>query len=374
MSWDSIISQQRVKNLLRRMVEQQRLPHALLFFGPDGTGKDAMAIELARVLNCASGLPDACGVCASCQSMDTLRHPHLRLVFALPSKDDEAGALDKLTADELEEVNAQIDEKAANHYHHFSVPKASGIKISSIRDIRKEAAFRAEGRGRTVVLITEAERMNPSAANALLKTLEEPGGDLLLILTTARKEALLPTIVSRCQSIRFDPLRMEDVRNALISRAGIAPDVAENAARLANGSYAAALDLAASGNTLGRDVLLEYIRAVVLMHPVKLHTCIQTVIGKDDRLAAIRFLVSVASWFRDVIAVIEHAGDRMINTDLKDPIERFAAHYPDVRCSDAIAEIERVIEMIRKNVHLVNMMIVLSQRLRKCIVNPLPGP
>ncbi len=373
MAWDSIINQQRVKSLLRRLVEQDRVPHALLFFGPDGTGKDAMAIELAKAINCEQGGADACGRCTSCTSMDTLRHQNLRLVFPLPAKDDEDSALDKMTADELEEVNAQIDEKAANPYFRISIPKASGIKISSIRDIRKESSYRAGGRGRTVVIISEAERMNPSAANALLKTLEEPGGGLLLILTTSRKEALLPTILSRCQTVRFDPLHLDDIRKALISRANIDSTVAENAARLANGSYAAALELALSGNTIGREVLLEYIRSVVLANPLKLHACIQTIIGKDDRNATIRFLVTVSSWFRDVIAVQEGAAERMINTDLRDPIERFAAHYPDVHSSKAVEEVDRVIEMIRKNVHLVNIMIVLSQRLRKCIVQPQPA-
>ncbi len=374
MSWDSIINQQRVKGLLRRMVEQQRLPHALLFFGPEGTGKDAVAIELAKTINCESGLWDACDSCASCMDMAKLRHQRLRLVFPLPAKDDEDSALDKLSADELDEVNAQIDEKAGNRYHRIVIPKASGIKISSIRDIRKEAAYRSAGKGRTVVIIMEAERMNPSAANALLKTLEEPGGDLLLVLTTARKEALLPTIISRCQTMRFDPLHQEDIRSALIGRARIASDIAEAAARLSNGSYATALELAESGNTVGRETLLEFIRAVVLANPVKITACISTIVGKDDRSLTIRFLVTVSSWFRDVLTIREGAPERLINTDLKDPIERFAAHYPDVRCSDAIEEIERVIEMIRKNVHLVNVMIVLSQRLRKCIVSPRIAP
>jgi DNA polymerase-3 subunit delta' len=368
MAWNTIINQQRVRNLLRRMLEQQRLPHALLFFGPEGSGKSAMAVELARVVNCEQGVTDACGSCQSCLSFDTLRHPRLRLIFPLPSKDDEDSALDKLTPDELNEVNAQIDEKAANPYHRIIIPKASGIKVSSIRDIRKEAAYRASGKGRTVVILLEADRMNPSAANALLKTLEEPGGDLLLILCTARKDALLPTIISRCQTVRFDPLHPDDIQRALMKQSGIDAGAAEAAARFANGSYTEALELAASGNTAGREQVLEFIRATVLAQPVRLHACIQAAIGKDDRTAAIRFLTVVSSWFRDVLAVREGAAERLINTDFREALLRFAEHYPDVRCSDAVSEIERVIDMIPKNVHLVNVMIVLAQRLRSCIV------
>lgn len=368
MSWDSIVGQQRVKGMLRRMIESGRLPHALLFHGPAGSGKDAMAIELARVLNCERGGDAACGECPSCEMMDSLRHPNLRLVFPLPARDDESSPLDKFTPEEMEEVNAQIDEKAANPYHRILIPKASGIKVSSIREIRRDASFRAQGKGRLVVIISEAERMNPNAANALLKTLEEPGGDMLLVLTTSQRDALLPTIRSRCQLIRFDPLRPEDIRVALMRRHGIEEGIAEAAARMASGSFGDALDMALAGQVVTREEVLEYIRAVVRNNPMQLHGIIQQAIGKDDRQAAIRFLVAVGSWFRDVLLLHEGLAEGLMNEDLRDALTRFAEHYPHVHCGKALEEIDNAIEMIQKNLHLVNLMIVLSQRLRRCIV------
>lgn len=369
MSWDRIVGQKRVQQLLQRMHEHDRIPHALLFHGQEGSGKDAVALEFARVLNCERGGWNPCGSCQSCRAMDMLQHPRVKLVFALPSKKDEESDIDKLSEEELDAVQEQIAEKADNPYHRIHVNKATDIKISSIRAIRKEAAFRATGGGRTVVVISEADRMNRAAANALLKTLEEPGGDLLLILTTARKDALLPTIVSRCQLVRFDILDEADIRDQLHREPEVHREAVETAAHLAAGNYRVALELAREDGLINREAVLEYIRSVVLNNPVKLMDNIQEILGREDRQTLSRFLASVGSWFRDVLAVREGV-DKLMNSDLEDALRRFSEHYPDTRCSQAIDEIERSIALIQKNVHLTTMMIVLSQRLRTYIVTP----
>ncbi|MDX9759577.1 MAG: DNA polymerase III subunit [Bacteroidota bacterium] len=367
MSWDSVIGQQRVKQLLRTMFESGRIPHAMIFHGPEGTGKDAAALMFARALNCEAGGFEPCDRCETCRSMMTLRHPRLKLVFPMPSREDESTAVDKLSDDELEEMNAMIAMKAENPYHRMGMAKAAGIKISSVRDVRKEAAFRSGARGRTVILISEADRMNTSAANALLKTLEEPSGDLLLLLTTSRKDSLLPTIISRCQLLRFDLLRESEILDALLQQPDIDPEDARAAAPLAGGSFGLALQLAREGGLISREDVLTYLRAVVAYNPHKLMERIQTILGKEDRQAFIRFLVAVAGWFRDVLAVQSGAGDRLLSADLREPITKFAEHYPDADCSAAIDEIEYCIDLVGKNVHLANLMIVLSQRLRRCI-------
>lgn len=367
MSWDSVIGQQRVKQLLRTMFEGGRVPHAMIFHGPEGTGKDAAALMLARALNCEAGNFAPCDRCESCRSMMTLRYPRLKLVFPMPAKDDESSAVDKLTEDELEEMNAMIAAKAENPYHRMGMAKAAGIKISSVRDIRKEAAFRSGARGRTVILISEADRMNSSAANALLKTLEEPTGDLLLLLTTSRKDSLLPTIISRCQLLRFELLPQREILDALLRQSEIDPEDARDAAQLCGGSYGLALQLAREGGLISREEVLTYLRAVVAYNPHRLMERIQVILGKEDRQALIRFLVAVAGWFRDVLAVQSGAGDHLLSTDLREPITKFAEHYPEADCSSAVDVIESCIDLVGKNVHLANLMIVLSQRLRRCI-------
>ena len=368
MAWNSIIGQQRVQSVLRALVENSRLPHAMLFYGPDGTGKEAVAIELARTLNCDRGTWDACGVCPSCRKMQIMQHERLKLVFAMPSKDDENSAVDKLTPAEIEEMNAQIALKARDPYHHISMNKAGGIKISSIRDIRKESAMRASGQGRTVVVICEAERMNNSAANALLKTLEEPGGDLLLILTTSRRDALLPTIRSRCQQLRFDPIPEITIREALERDPDIPRENIGLAAHLANGSYSEAVQIASSDGLVKREDIVDYMRAVMTANPQRIMEEIQDRTASNDRQTVIRFLNAVSTWFRDILVLQAGAESQVRNVDLMVPLSRFNEHYPDVKCAEAIEIIEDVIELIQKNVHLVNVLVVLSLRLRHCIV------
>lgn len=362
-----IVGQQRVLALLKTLFERGRLPHALLFHGPDGSGKEAVAIELARSLNCERGTWEACGACASCEKMRTLQHPRFHLVFPMPSKDDESTAIDKFKDDELAEYREQIESKAANPYHRLAMAKAQGIKISSIRDIRHASAFRAGAGGRTVVLICEADRMNANAANALLKTLEEPTGDLLLVLSTAKRDALLPTIVSRCQQLRFDPLATPDIEAALQRVPEADPDRIPVAARLAAGSYRLALELATDTGLIDRTELRTFLLAVVRNDPVELMQRISKFGAREDRRALLAFLAGLAGWFRDVLAVQAGFREGIINSDLEESIVKFTSHYDATNAGEAIAAIEDVVEMLQKNVHVTTLLIVLAQRLRRAI-------
>jgi DNA polymerase III subunit delta' len=369
MAWNDILGQVRVKQLLQRFFESNRIPHALLFYGPEGVGKEAVAIEFARVLNCEQGSWNACGQCKSCIQFRTLHHPRLKLVFPLPSHDEskDDSALDNLKDAELQELHVQMDEKARNPYHRISIPNAQGIKISSIRDIQHEAGFRAAESGRTVFVLCEADRMNVNAANALLKTLEEPSGGVLLILTTAKKDSLLPTILSRCQQVRFDPLTETEILAGLDAVPEISHTHTADAAYFATGNFSLALELAKQSDFSGLlkpFEVVEFLRTVVTYNPPKLLNKIQGYVKKDQKRQLQIFLLALGSWFRDVLAVQEGVPSSITNEKMRDSLEKFAAHYPDLRCAEAIETIESAIDMIKKNVHLTCVLIVLAQRLR----------
>ena len=369
MAWNDIIGQQRVKDLLRHLHESGRLPHAMLFFGPAGVGQDAMAIELAKALNCETGTFDACGTCASCRQMGTLQHQRLKLVYGLPSRQDEKTALDKMTEKELEEINEQIAAKAQNPYFTITIPKAAGIKISSIRDVLRESSLRASERGKTVVLVMDAEQLNKNAANALLKSLEEPTGDMLYILTTAKRDLLLPTIVSRCQQIRFDFLSEEMIMEGPRQRLDVDEQDAKVAAHLSGGSFGTALQLLEDDALRSREDLLAYMRALAKYNPNDLVPTLQKFTSELERSELIFFLASVQSWFRDIEAIRNGLADQIQNEGLREPLEKFAAHYTGAECKKAIEEVDFAIDKVYKNVHLMNILLVLSQRLRKCIVS-----
>ena len=214
MTLDNIFGQDQAVETLRRAYAADRLPHGLIFAGPAGVGKATTAAALAALFLCEKPKGDApCGRCDSCHVFDAGNHPDYHVVT-----------------------------KELIRYHD-KTGKSKGIDLS-INVIRPEVidpAGRkaAMGRGKAFV-IEQAELMNPQAQNALLKTLEEPAGRTVVILLTDQPAALLPTIRSRCQTVRFKPLDEAVVKRELEKR-GVQKATAADASVLAGGSLGVAL-------------------------------------------------------------------------------------------------------------------------------------
>jgi DNA polymerase-3 subunit delta' len=180
--WNDSIREQ----LLGRGLD--RLPHAMLLVGPAGVGKAAFSEQLAALLLCESIQSDltACGKCPACHWLESGNHPDFRRVA--PDRDDavEEGASEKAA------------EKAKKRSQKI-------IRIDQIRELEAFVFVGSHRQGNRVVLVTEADAMNPAAANALLKILEEPPVNVYFILVSTRSKSLLPTIRSRCRVIPFGP-------------------------------------------------------------------------------------------------------------------------------------------------------------------------
>ncbi|MBM4276189.1 MAG: DNA polymerase III subunit delta', partial [Deltaproteobacteria bacterium] len=203
-----ILGQERVLTYLKTAWRKGRLAHAYLFLGPDGVGKASVARALAAALNCTQPLPeaDACGTCPSCRRMAAGTHPDFLVISP-------------------EESKVQI-------------------KIEHIREFRRLTAYPPLGGGWRVALIKPAEALtaqNDAAANALLKTLEEPPERNLIILAATVEGDLLPTVVSRCQKLPFSPLPPALVSRELERRRNLAPAQAALVAALSGGSLGRAL-------------------------------------------------------------------------------------------------------------------------------------
>jgi DNA polymerase-3 subunit delta' len=213
-TFDDIFGQERALEALRLAYRADRLPHGLIFAGPAGVGKATTARALAATFLCDQPKGDLpCGGCESCRVLEAGNHPDYHVVT-----------------------------KELIRYHD-KTGKSKGVELS-INVIRPEVVEPAGrkavlGRGK-VFVIEQAELMNPPAQNALLKTLEEPAGRTLLVLLTDQPGALLPTIRSRCQVIRFAGLPEPAVRKELEKR-GVDGAQAAEAARLASGSLGVAL-------------------------------------------------------------------------------------------------------------------------------------
>lgn len=217
----TILGQERAIGMIRRAVRADRLHHANLFHGPAGVGKHTTARALAAWMNCtgrAGDGDDACGACRSCRLMESGNHPDM------------------------------VEVKPDGQY----------IKIDQVRAVQQLTRFRPHEAKRRVILIDQAEALREEAANALLKTLEEPTGETVFFLVTSQPHLLLSTIRSRCQPVQFAALRAADVSKLLVSQ-GVDAVEAERVARLSEGSVSRAMEVLESPVYASRDELFDHL-------------------------------------------------------------------------------------------------------------------
>ncbi len=374
MSWTRVIGQRRVKSLLTRSLETERIAHAYLFFGREGFGTDAIALEFAKTLNCTAGKLEACDQCSSCKRADTFRHPNIKFVVALPVGKGEKQGDDPvaiLTDDQIEAVREELRLKALDPYYRVEIPKGTFIKINSIRDIKRESSFTQFEGGRKVFIISGADQMNPEASNSLLKTLEEPLADTVLLLTTTDKERLLPTIISRCQLVQCDPLSDDELASALVEREGTDPAQARVVSRLAEGSFSAARDLLSKDMVQDRAVVVDYLRMVVGGQRVRLSMLIDELIAEHDKFGIERWLKLLHAWLRE--ALIRREGDIRLSEDSEQiSIDNFVRKFPRADLFGAQTAVEAAIAHLRKNVYLPLLLTAMSVELRHRIAEPEP--
>jgi DNA polymerase III subunit delta' len=223
---NALIGQPRVEAILGRALARERVSHAYLFIGPAGVGKRTAALLFAQAVNCAERPPSLtpCGACESCLRITAGTHPDV----------------------------------------HEIVPQSKGgqnISVEQMRDTRRDASLRPTMGRRKVYLLPNAEFMNIEASNTLLKTLEEPGERVLLLLGAPAVESVLPTIQSRCQLVRFGLTGAAVLRQALEERFGLATQDADALARAAGGRVGVAFAWATDPGVLERrERLLALLR------------------------------------------------------------------------------------------------------------------
>jgi len=369
MSWKSIIGQDRIKELFQGIIERDRLAHAYLFSGPDGVGKDAVAIELAKLINCERSRVESCDECPSCRRASMLQHPNIHLIFPLPvGKSEKEGdaPMAKLSEDEVKLVQEQLQAKSRNPYHPIALPRANMIKINSVREIRRDVALMSYSRGKKVFIITDAENLNDASSNALLKTLEEPPGDTLIILTTTYPDRLLPTILSRCQHVRFGPVSADAMEKALMERENIPAGEAHLVARAADGNYLRALQLMQADVGDRRDRSANFLRTILRGSRAEILGAIERLTSELEREDVEEFLMSLEAWLREALLLQEGGGaDRAARADAA--VSKFVSHYRGSNLGSAIDEIERAISLVNKNVYIPLVLITLAFKLQDTI-------
>jgi DNA polymerase-3 subunit delta' len=285
----SIIGHENALAVLRRALTTERPPHAWLFTGPEGTGKLATALEFAAALNCTAA-DKPCGECPACRTTLAGNHPDIEAVAP--------GGL----CDEPE---------------HRDHPDSRDLRICQVRRLQRVLSLSPYAGGRRVAIVDAADTLRAEAANAFLKTLEEPPAETVLILLAEREERLPDTVLSRCQKLAFRPIDRDTIVEALIER-GATPEDAVALAGAARGRIGWAFRALEDSSLLEeREAMLD--EAVRLGHAGRVERFAwareaeSRAPGVRDRY--LRELAVWESWWRDVLLFVAGGSEGAENSD-----------------------------------------------------------
>ena len=247
MMFHEVIGQEHIKNHLTTSADNGRISHAQLFVGPEGCGTLPMAIAYAQYILCKNQNGENTEGNAACNlKFKNLSHPDLH--FAFPVATTDKVKKHPVASNFLEEWRELLKEQPYGNlfdwYKKLGIENKQGqIGVDEAQDIVKSLALKSFEGGYKIMIIWMAEKMNTSAANKLLKLIEEPPEKTIFILIAEDEEQIINTILSRCQVLHFPPLAEEDIKNTLIKQFDLAETDATKIAHQANGNYNKACDL-----------------------------------------------------------------------------------------------------------------------------------
>lgn len=293
MHFSQIIGQQAVKDRLIRSVAEQRIPHAQLFRGPVGVGKLALAIAYAQYICCEGRTEtDSCGTCPSCVKFAKLAHPDLHLVFPVIKPTNKNSVVcDDFVADFRAMVSASAYFGVDEWFARISEDARQGmIYANESQEIIRKLSLKTYESEYKVMIIWLPERMNVQCANKLLKILEEPPEKTVFLMVSNHPDEIITTILSRMQHIHIPRLETGEVVTALLTRPGIeiSQHDALNTARIANGSFLAALNLLKDGdeNKQNFERFVTVMRLAWKVGNQKDHASLKTLKRWSDEMAA----------------------------------------------------------------------------------------
>jgi DNA polymerase-3 subunit delta' len=318
--FELLINQEQPIRILTTLLRNGTLPHALLFTGIEGVGKQAAAVALAMACNCQRELPEfkaddrsgqdpvnssgefnlitmgGCGVCNSCRKIAAGNHPDI--------------------------IRIQ--------------PIGPFIKIDQIRALLQTLTMKPYEARTRVTILSEAQAMNAAAGNALLKILEEPPSRSMLVLTATQKSDLLPTIVSRCQNVGFNPISKEKIASWLKDKQGLEQQAADILAAMANGSFSRARMMVEDNWLQRRKWVIEEMNCLSQQPIAHLFALAEKLSREKEALAQSLEIIKV--WLRDLI-INRYDAAKIINRDVADKIESASQKN---NLTDLLAKVEAV--------------------------------
>jgi len=349
--FDDIQGQERVKNILSNFNSTSKIPHALLFTGLEGVGKEAIAIRFAQLVY--SDLLDGNVKVRVLKLISNLREPYLKYILPLPRGKGETesdGPIDKLSKDEIELLHEELQKKIDNPYYIISLPKANTIKINSIREIKKNLSLNFSDIAYRFIIITSAHYMNEPAQNALLKNLEEPPEGVIFILITSYPERLRETILSRCWNVNFEPLSLDNIVNILVEKFEVDRKSAELVAPFSGGSVSTALKLFEMDIQLLSEKTISILR---YSFGRKYHSAFEEfkTLLADKSAENIQLIIRmIITWLND-LQKLKLNIDHFFFKQHKETLEKFNSKFPDVELKDPVFQIDRLSSYIKNNIN-----------------------
>ena len=327
-----LIGNDEVKETLRRLLSTGRLPGSLLFTGEAGIGKKLFALELAKALNCRNrqGV-EACDECSSCKRISRSTFP--------PYNDDDEDKERLIWSEHTDVAMAR--------------PYKQIIRIPVIRELEREANFRPfEGAAR-VFIVEDADFMNDSAANSLLKTLEEPEPTTQLILTTTNPTALPATIRSRCQTIQFAPIAAAEIENFLVNHKGVGKKDAQLLARTSRGSLGRACQADVDTYRDRREAMLHVLKTITVTGDrAELLRSAEGLAAAKDRDEYEKLLDVLEALIRDAWALsLGRPPETIVNADVVRELQQIADEMRSTQAASWLSQIEELRGTLEVNIN-----------------------
>jgi DNA polymerase-3 subunit delta' len=347
-----LVGQEKARDLLKRIIKSGRLGHAYLFSGPAGTGKTALALAFAELINGISNLTDLDNQAFSKKS-SWLNHPDIH-VFMPVTTDYRVNGLRKrlsyLAKDPYEVVDFSHRPSLADE--ESSKNKQAFYPIDYFHDEIRPKAFLKPNEGRkTVIILTNIETMRKEAANAFLKILEEPSEDLIFLLTTNDKDTLLPTIISRCQPVQLSTLKASQIQQALIHYDGFSSDDAQYMAQISGGNYVMARYFEIDTLKKMRAQMVTFLRKSYTRDAGAL-TKMAKDWQKQYNIERQVMLLNVLETLLSDLMIYRNTGEKSLITNLDqiDTIIRFCDSMPDARLRDMIEQVNNCRPLLHRNI------------------------
>ena len=351
MTFDEVIGQEDAKMRLRALVEEDRVPHALMFCGPSGSGKMALALAFASYLLCQHRHDgDSCGSCPQCAMVRKWAHPDLHFTFPVIKSSDSSADYKPVSDDFSREWHEQLSEGVYFTIDQWlrmmnAANQQAIITVKESDEISRKLSLKSSQGGFKISLIWLPERMNEQCANKLLKLIEEPPAQTVFLLVSEEPGQLLETIRSRTQRFDIRGIDTSDIQEALVDRRGIDTDAAQRIARVAEGSWTKALQILDADNE-SHEFLDLYIRI--------------------NRMAVARDIVGMRDWSEDCTKQGREKQRRMLRYFHRMIREGFMYNFHQAELSYLTLEEEN---FIKKQATFINEdnVIILSELMDECI-------